>query len=321
MAALGQRVSESVIGPEANGLRLDVWLSNRFNYRSRSQWQQAVREGEILLNGSSSRPSRVLKTGERVAFIPKDNFEPEVRTDFKILAETDRYLVVDKPGDLPCHPAGRYFAHTLWALLAKDYTFANVVNRLDRETSGVTLVAKDSEAASKLSSILSDRRAVKTYVALVHGRFPDEPVQADGFLVQDLKSQVHKKRAFVREAPAGIEAESCSTRLRLIGCNGELSAVEATPHTGRLHQIRATLRSLGFPLVGDKLYGLDDNYYLKQMEGALNEHDMCCLLMPRQALHAARLELECPFSGARLRLESPIPDDMSPLYRLCAGVY
>lgn len=320
MSELGRRISESVIGPEGAGRRLDVWLSNRFDYRSRSQWQQAVREGEILLNGAAARPSRILQVGERVSFTPKDSFEPEVRTDFKFIMENARYMAIDKPGDLPCHPSGRYFAHTLWALLSKDYEFANVVNRLDRETSGVTLVAKDSEAASKLSAILSSRQAVKTYVALVHGRFPDGPVQADGFLVKDFKSEVNKKRAFVKEAPQGVEAESCSTLLRLIGSDGEFSAVEAVPHTGRLHQIRATLCSMGYPLVGDKLYGVDDQLYLRQADGALDDADRARLILPRQALHAARLEFKCPFNGEDVRLESSVPDDMLPLHRACAGV-
>ncbi len=320
MSAPGRRIVESAVGAESEGLRLDVFLAKRFTYRSRAQWQTSIEEGEILLNGARSRASRALHEGERISFTPKDAAEPEVPREFPILAETADYLVVDKPAGLPCHPAGRYFSNTLWALLSERYEFANAVNRLDRETSGVTLVAKNPQAASKLSALLAGRKAAKTYIALIHGDFPEGGLEAEGFLIQAPGAKVNKRRAFVEKAPPGVDAESCSTSLRLIAKADGLSAVEAIPHTGRLHQIRATLHSLGFPMLGDKLYGLDETLYLKQIEGTLDARDRDALRLPRQALHAARLEFRCPFTGAELRFEARLPEDLRALHPKVSGV-
>ncbi len=315
-----RRVAESQVEPESAGLRLDVWLSNRFTYMSRSQWQEAVRKGEILLNGARTRPSRILQAGEKVAYQPESFDEPEVDRAYKVLEENERFLVVDKPGDLPCHPAGRYFKNTLWTLLSARYGKIHIVNRLDRETSGLTLVAKDNDAASKLARLFMDGLAQKTYIAIVHGAFPEGETLANGFLVPDAESAVNKKRRFV-QGPCEIEgAESAKTSFRLLASNGALSEVEAKPSTGRLHQLRATLLSLGFPMAGDKLYGPDERLYLKQIEGALDAEDRKTLILRRQALHASKLDFDCPFTGERRSLVSPLPDDMAPLHRLCAGV-
>jgi len=316
----GRRVAESVVEPESEGLRIDVWLSSRFTYRSRAQWQDSVRKGEILLNGAKTRPSRALKAGERVAFQPDSLDEPEVDRGFKILQETPRYLVIDKPGNLPCHPAGRYFKNTLWSLLAESYGKLHIVNRLDRETSGLTIAAKDNETASKLGEVFSKGLARKSYIAIVHGRFPEGETVADGFLEPDKASAVNKKRRFVSKAEPGEGVETAKTVFRLRSAGGGLSEVEALPETGRLHQIRATLHSLGFPMAGDKLYGVDERLYIKQAEGTLDGDDFKTLLIGRQALHAARLEFPCPFLKGKVLLESQLPDDMAPLHRACSGV-
>lgn len=312
------RVVESRIGPEADGLRLDHWLSARFDYRSRARWQDAIRDGEILVNSLRVRCSRRLKSGDSVSFRPQDTEEPPVCADFSILHENPNYIVVDKPGNLPCHPAGRFFKNTLWNMLRPKYGELHIVNRLDRETSGLTLAARDEASAAALSGILSRGLALKTYIAIVHGRFPDGESSAEGFLSSDESSPVRKKRRFSASPCPG--AESASTSFRLIGTDGGFSAVEATPKTGRLHQIRATLLSLGFPMVGDKLYGLDDGLYLKFLDGSLDQADLGHLILPRQALHAARLEFDCPLSARRVAFASQVPPDIRPLYESCLGV-
>ena len=106
-----KRIIRSTPGPEGQGCRLDAWLAARFTYRSRSEWQQAVRRGEIILNGTRTRPARILRGDETVDFIVPDIPEPPVRTDFRILADEPQYLAVEKPGNLPVHPSGRFFNH------------------------------------------------------------------------------------------------------------------------------------------------------------------------------------------------------------------
>ena len=303
-----RRIAETVIEPDGNGVRLDFYLQKRFSYRSRTEWQKSIAEGEILLNGKPTKPSRRLQTGEVIAFQPKTVEEPAVDSSFEILEETSEYLAVSKSGNLPCHPAGAFFKHTLWYLLRERYgENIHIATRLDRETSGVVLVARTRDAAVAFTRELMANRVGKRYLAFVHGDFPEEPVHASGWLSADPGSKIRKKRRFTEECPGG-EAETAETDFRLIARQDGLSAVEALPATGRLHQIRATLCSLGYPMVGDKLYGLDDTFFSRFVSDSLTEEDRRRLILPRQALHAHSLEM--PYRGGVLSFSAPLPADM-----------
>jgi RluA family pseudouridine synthase len=244
--------------------------------------------------------------------------EPEVDFNFQIEYEDDNFLLVNKPGNLPCHPAGPFFENTLWRKLSETHEKVSIVNRLDRETSGLTIAAKSPEAASKFSALFSEGKIEKKYIAIVFGSFPEE-LEAKGFLTGDISSEVRKKRKFVyeRESPG---AETALTFFRLLGKNDKFSVVEAAPKTGRLHQIRATLCSLGFPLAGDKLYGPDDTAFIRFAEGRFSEEDKALLALPRQALHAYYLSFIHPFTGKEMKFEISAPDDILPLYLDCMGV-
>ncbi len=309
-----RRIAETVIEPDGNGVRLDFYLQNRFRYRSRTEWQKSIAEGEILLNGKPTKPSRRLQTGERISFEPKSAEEPEVDSSFDVLEETPEYLTVSKSGNLPCHPAGVFFKHTLWYLLRERYgENIHIVTRLDRETSGVALIARTQEAAAAFTRELMANRVGKRYLAVVHGAFPEEPVHASGWLSADPESRIRKKRRFTVDSPGG-EAETAVTDFRLIARKEDLSAVEALPATGRLHQIRATLCSLGFPMVGDKLYGLDDGFFSRFVTDSLTEEDRHRLILSRQALHA--FSLEVAFRGRTLSFRAPVPPDLRSLMEL-----
>ena len=310
MAFEERNISTAVEG-DADGRRLDLWLTARFTYRSRNQWQTIIREGKILVNGASVRSSRVLHTGDVVAFIP-DIEEPDVVMDYSIIYEDEYLFVVNKGGHLPCHPAGPFYRNTLWYDMSQKYGSVFIVNRLDRETSGLMLAARDSVTASNLSAMLMDDRLKKKYYALVFGNF-NRRIEAGGRLVKDTASQVMKKRKFVMESdfkgdPAA--AETAFTLLEPAAFDGRYSTVRAIPETGRLHQIRATLCSLGFPLLGDKLYGPDDTLYLKIADDLITPEDWNSLVLKRQALHACYLGFPHPKSGELMEFESPIPEDM-----------
>ena len=284
-----ERIVEIITGPEAENLRLDIFLAKRFPYHSRSGWQQAIRDGEILVDGREGKASHSLKAGEKIAYVPGNPLtEPEVDPTFRILSETEHYIAVEKSGNLPCHPSGIFFRNTLWYLLRERLgRDVHIITRLDRETSGVVLAALDSETASRMTSDMMAGRISKRYLAVVRGRF-DKPVKADGFLSPDPDSKVRKKRRFTFEPEP--DCETASTLLLPAGFDGTHSLVEALPMTGRLHQIRATLCSLGFPLAGDKLYGPDETFFLRFIEDRLTDSDRMNLILPGQALHAESLE-------------------------------
>ena len=238
--------------------------------------------------------------------------------NYKIEYESDSFILINKPGNLSCHPAGRFYRNTLWYPLSEKYGVIYIVNRLDRETSGLVLACRDSKCAALFANLFSQENSItKKYIAIVHGRF-EGALSAKGFLMPDRKSSVRKKRIFTEkndDNPSdGVEtAETFFTGKRT---GTEYSAVEAVPSTGRFHQIRATLYSLGYPLVGDKLYGPDENIYIRLAEGNLTPEDMKKLILPRQALHAFHLSFKDPLTKKDFVHEIPLPPDISPLYNL-----
>ena len=183
-----------------------------------------------------------------------------VRRDYSILFEDHNLLALNKPGNLPCHPGGRYFAHTLWGLLKSNYPEDSIffVNRLDRETSGIVLVAKTRVAAENCQRQFIAGTVRKKYRVIVEGDFPGGIIRADGYLFKDERSLIRKKQRFLHRHESKtllVKAKPCCTLFRLIRKSDGKSLVLAEPVTGRLHQIRATLFSLGYPVTGDKIYG------------------------------------------------------------------
>jgi RluA family pseudouridine synthase len=292
------------------GRRLDVYLAERFTYHSRTEWQNLVGKGKIMVNGKSSRSSRRMVEGDRVEYDTGDITEPEVDPSFQEVFSDEYIIVVSKSGNLPCHPAGIFFRNTLWRLLSEKFGKIYFVNRIDRETSGLVLVARSPAVAAAMSETHSG--IVKKYIAVVHGKFPDA-CNAVGFLTDGICSAVRKKRKFYQGDQLGKKDEYSETRFRFLGANGDLSIVEAELATGRLHQIRATLCSLGFPLVGDKIYGPDETIYLRFIEDAMTDDDRRILMIGRQALHSSWLEFQHPISGENLVFRAELPGDMKKL--------
>jgi RluA family pseudouridine synthase len=306
-----ERNISAMVEGNAEGRRLDLWLTARFTYRTRNQWQTIIREGKILVNGSSVRSSRMLHAGDAVAFIPEIE-EPGVVMDYSIIYEDEYFFVVNKGGHLPCHPAGPFYRNTLWHDMSRKCGKIFIVNRLDRETSGLMLAARDNVTASNFSAMLMDGRLKKKYYALVFGNF-HQRIEAGGRLVKDAFSRVMKKRKFVMESDFKGNpetAETAFTRFEPVAFDGRYSTVRAIPETGRLHQIRATLCSLGFPLLGDKLYGPDEALYLKIADDLITPEEWNALVLKRQALHAYYLGFPHPQSGKNMEFEAAIPGDM-----------
>jgi 23S rRNA pseudouridine955/2504/2580 synthase/23S rRNA pseudouridine1911/1915/1917 synthase len=304
---LSRRIIRSTIDWSGANLLLADYLAGRFTYRSREEWCSRIVSGEITLNGKIVSPDTVLALHDQIEYRPQDIPEPPADLNYRIVFEDDRLLVIDKPGNLCMHPAGPFFKHTLWHLLCSKYGNIHFVNRLDRETSGLLLAAKDPKTAKTFAKCVSAKR----YLVIVHGDFPPD-LTADGFLT-DANSVVHKKRKFVFDMPPAPPFESAKTVFRKISAANGLSLVQATLFTGRMHQIRATLFSLGYPVAGDKLYGLDENFYLKQRTGELSDTDRQTLLISRQALHSAELELTHPHTGEKLSFSSKLPSELQQL--------
>ena len=314
------RKTSVLIQPQQAGRQLLDFVSRRFTYRSREEWQAELAAHRFLLNETEAQGDAVLAAGDRLVYLMPALAEPQVDTNYTVLHEDNDLLVINKPAPLPCHPGGRFFAHTLWALLKENHRLADprLVNRLDRETSGLVLVAKNKTAARRCQEQFARQRVEKVYLVVVEGNFPDTPVpvEAVGWLGVDPDSAIRKKmRFFPEQGDAPPKAMAASTAFRRISTadNGRLSLVEATPYTGRCHQIRATLLHLGFPLVGDKLYGVDEQLFLRFQQDRLRPADHALLRIPRQALHAASLRLSHPATGKNLAFSAPLPPALQGL--------
>jgi 23S rRNA pseudouridine955/2504/2580 synthase/23S rRNA pseudouridine1911/1915/1917 synthase len=317
-----------VVPPERAGVVLLEFLATRFTYHTREGWIERMAEGRVTVNARPVAPEQTLLAGDVLAYEASDIPEPPMDDRIDLVHLDDVLAVVNKSGNLTCHPGGRYFNHTLWALLKKrhgvdDPTF---VNRIDRETSGLVVVARAPAAALNLRAQFSGRAVEKRYVALVEGAFPPA-LSAAGWVAVDFSGELLKKRRFVpvqvseRVPGAAIhppadcppvtpDAQWAATEFRLLAAHGPVSEIEARPLTGRLHQIRVTLQTLGFPVVGDKMYGLDPSVFLRFCRDACTPEDRIRMRMQRQALHAAGLRFRHPRFGRSLAFALPLPEDM-----------
>ncbi len=231
-----------------------------------------------------------------------------------MVAETDDYLVVDKPALLLIHPTKPDGTPTLWAALRDLLAFElvnggqiSIVNRLDRETSGLVLIAKNRATARRFGSAMERRRIEKEYLALVWG-WPDwETITLEAPLLR--QGEMMASAIWLKQAihPAGAPAQTkFRVEERFVRERARYAVVRALPRTGRTHQIRVHLAHLGHAIVGDKIYGPNENCYLRFIETGWTDELESQLSLPRHALHSARLRM-----GEELDWQSGLPEDLA----------
>ena len=291
------------------GLRLDRYLAERFPETSRGRFQQLIAEGAVVVNGSPTKATDRPRVGDRIQVRWPEAIPSEVLPEdipLAILHEDEDLLVVDKPADLVVHPAAGHESGTLVHALLHHcrgrlsgiggVERPGIVHRLDLGTSGCLVVAKTDAAHGHLSAQFAERTVHKTYLAVVIGRV--HPSSGD-IRAPLARHPVQRKKMAVTTPGAGREAW---TEYRCIETLGDVSRVECRLHTGRTHQIRVHLAHLGFPLLGDAVYGERANARFFQ------EHRWKA---PRQMLHAARLGFVHPRTGKPVAFEAPLPADMA----------
>jgi len=298
------------VGDPDQGERLDRWLAGRLPELSRARIQTLIADGEVRVDGQTSRASFRLRAGMKVAVSipPPVPAEPEPEDiPLSVVFESPHLLVVDKPAGLVVHPgAGRRSGTLVNALLRHVPDLSGVggvarpgiVHRLDRGTSGLLVVAKDDETHRGLSRQFAGRTVEKEYLALVLG----VPRRHSGEIEAPIgRDPVHRKRMTVRTSRGRAARSSYEVVEALDGA--ALARVHI--HTGRTHQVRVHLASIGHPVAGDPTYGGTREPSCRR---AASRQALRGLTRP--ALHAARLGFDDPASGRRLSFESPLPPDL-----------
>ncbi len=307
------RKREIIIQKEEDGENILNWLCRRYTYHDREKWTEHINNERILLNDQRVTTEELIHKNDVVIYIPVPIIEPPIDKNYKTIYEDEDLLIINKPCDIPCHPGGIYFENTLWYLLKEKYSYISLINRLDRETSGVMLIAKNKVSAKFYFNKMMERDIEKEYLVLVHGLFPKN-ISAKGWLTPDLDSVIRKKRSFILdddakqpEGEGNPDKQYCFSEFSLLKQSDSFSLVHCKIHTGRTHQIRATLLSLGFPVVGDKIYGIDDSYFFKFINDELTDIEWNNLILKNQALHSWKTEIPM-INGERKLLTATEPD-------------
>ena len=297
------------IGGELEGQRLDRALASLHPELSRTRAQAAIKAGEVTVNGKPAKPSQSLEAGQRLAFAPSlgqtrpmdasDGARPLAEAiPLRVVYEDERLLVVDKPAGLVTHPAPGHRTGTLVnALLAHapgmDEESDNsqrpgIVHRLDKDTSGLIVIAKDAATHTALAAQMKEHAMVKRYIALVEGHVDPAQGEIEAPIGRDPRQRM--RMAVVSEARGGRAARS---RFRTLQSLPGRTLLEVQLETGRTHQIRVHLAAIHHPVVGDPIYGRPQPPK-----------------PPRQFLHAAHLEFRHPWTGEWLVFDAPLPDDL-----------
>jgi len=293
----GHHKAKSLI-VDKSGIRLDKYVSEHYPELSRTNIQKLITAGHITVNNHLAKAGLKLNAGDVLTIsIPPptpSSLQPEA-IPLDIIYEDNDLLVVDKPAGLTVHPAPGHPVHTLANAImshlsslpdGSDWQRPGIVHRLDRDTSGVMLVAKNEAAQLNLMNQFKDRSVAKTYLVLVKGKLTPE----DGIIEAPIgRDRSHRERMAVVTEEKGREAR---TQYHVVRYIGKYTLLEVKPETGRTHQIRVHLAAICYPVVGDKVYGVKSPH------------------LSRQFVHAARIGFHHPTTGEYLEFESELPEDL-----------
>ena len=301
---------KSLIFTGEDKIRLDLYLTQQEMYPSRSQIRNLIAQGKIRVNNNPVKPSYILKNRDVINLALLEKKELEIRAEeisLDIIYEDEYLIVVNKPANMIVHPAGKIRSGTLVnALLyyCKDSLSGiggvirpGIVHRLDKNTSGLMVAAKNDFAHLDLSRQIKEHQVTKKYIALVQGGMRDDSGIIDAPIGRSLKNR--KKMAVTVEG----KSREAITHFKVLKRFSGYTLVEATLRTGRTHQIRVHLAFIGYPIVGDKLYG----------------HKKQVLNISRQALHSHILGFAHPSSKKYLEFSTPLPKDMQKLIDYLEG--
>jgi 23S rRNA pseudouridine1911/1915/1917 synthase len=299
-----------IVTPEAVGLRLDRFVSSHSPELSRTRVQELIEAGLVLLNGKPAKDSHKVRADDVIEVTPTPRpamkAEPE-QIPLEILYEDDDLIAVNKVAGMTVHAgAGNSRGTLVNALLGRGQALSQggdplrpgIVHRIDKETSGILLVAKNDFSHAKLADSFRDRTVQKTYLALVHGGITEEQGRIELPIARD---PVRRNRMTARRAASLPNARAARTDWRVLARIDSTTLVEVQLHTGRTHQIRVHFSALRHPVVGDTLYGAS---------AQLQVGNSSLPALGRNFLHAAKLGFRQPRTGQPIQLVAPLPPEL-----------
>ncbi len=296
------------------GARLDALLRAHYPWHSRTFYRRKVERGEVLVNGKTAKPSFKTRSGDDIVIkLPEDPTAPERECDkdLVVLHEDEDLLAVDKPSGMAVHPVGRTRHGTLINKLHARYrsddpksdVVPRLAHRLDRDTSGVVLVVKNRKVDAQVMDLFMARDVRKTYYALVEG----VPAETSGFIEAPMGRDLDADTSLHQTVRA--DGQPARTRWELVHAYERHALLRLDLLTGRTHQLRVHLAYIGHPITCDHLYGDPRPLLRSHIDPRIQPADDGVVLA-RLALHAQRLEMAHPVTGASLAVESPLPPEL-----------
>lgn len=302
----------SRIPNHCHGMPLADYLAQRFPYLSRTDWVDQLTAGRLSLDGQPARPDGTARGGAQLAW-RKMQREPEVDRRITIVHADEQLVVIDKPAHLPMHSDGPFVTNTLIHIARErlDALSLRLVHRLDRETSGLCVLARTEAVRRALADQFAHGTVTKTYAALVHG-VVDRDFAVDLPIGHAAASAIDLRRS---AAPDAREPRAARTSFTVLGRAADRTLLRCVPTTGRTHQIRVHLEAVGHPVLGDKLYGRPDADYLAFVQrvkagalpSAVPAHEP-----GRHLLHAAGLAFVHPGTARAVAFRADLPADFTP---------
>lgn len=287
------------------------YLASRFTYRPQEEWLAFVQNGRISVNNKISTAATLVTQGDLVRCdLPDPPIPADVNFDYSIIYEDEWFIAANKPGNLRVHDSRQYAQANLIYLIREKheppYPEASLINRLDRDTSGVIILARDTETLKLIQEAFKTQQVKKEYLALVAGI----PASTNGVIdlpISKMKSPFGVHRYGVDEEN-GKTAVSHYETVQTFG--SQYALLKLQPQTGRTHQLRVHLHAIGHPIVGDKLYHMSDEAFLDWVQ---TRQPLPNELIARQALHCIRNSFVHPYTNKSLTLEAPLPKDFQDL--------
>ena len=296
-------------------IRLDRYLGNRFSYYPRSKWQELIGQGLVLVNGKRIKYTREIKKGDEIIYHLIGLKEPDIDKNIQIIYDDGDLIIVNKPANLPVIPSGKYYYNTLHTIMKENLNCnLNMLNRIDRETSGCVVMSRGHELASKFCAMHSKNNKIKkTYIAIVeNAKNIEENFTVEGYMEEIgnpfyRRYQILHKIKEIEKYSKNENLKYSKTKFKTVKRFGDYAIVMARLYTGRMHQIRVHLHSLGLYMVGDKIYG---KYGPEVFNSFIKKSVIPKDFFVRQALHSYKLEFNHPITNKLIKVKAPLPNDL-----------